>query len=158
MQTKNDEKKPSRSRKNWNVAELQVSYTPKPKRDVIIEGSFDAYRVIRKKWDKSLINLQEQFCALFLNTNNAVIGFRVISTGELTRSNVDVRMLLQCALACTAHSIVIAHNHPNGCAVPSRSDESLTKLIKRLTALLGIKLFDHLIITDSGYYSFVDEA
>jgi len=143
-------------RKNWTVAELKVSYRQKQKTGVQITSSYDAYRVFYQMWDKSLINLQEQFCALFLNQAHEVIGFRIISTGKLTSNTVDVQLLLSCALISRCSTIMIAHNHPTGNLKLSQTDKTLTSHIKELSDKFDFRLLDHLIITDSYYTSFAD--
>ncbi|MFC3361594.1 JAB domain-containing protein [Pedobacter fastidiosus] len=58
-----------------------------------------------------------------------------------------------------ARGIVLAHNHPSGNKLPSRADIDMTGKIKEGGSLLGIEVFDHIIITwDNGYYSFADQG
>jgi len=71
---------------------------------------------------------------------------------------VDVRILFKEAIERLATAIVIAHNHPSGTLKPSRADIQLTQKIKNASKLLDIQLLDHLIVADSGYYSFADDG
>ena len=153
-----DESNLSVLRKNWTVAELQVSYKPKTKTGVNITSSYDAYQVFRKMWDDTLINIQEQFCAIFMNQANEVIGFRVITTGKLNSSTVDIQLLLSCALLSRAAGIIVAHNHPSGNLKTTTADKNVTWKIKEVTDCLEVNLLDHLVITDKDYMSFCDNG
>lgn len=158
MRDTTDEQNLSVLRKSWAVAELQVSYKPKTKTGVNITCSSDAYQVFRKMWDDSLITIQEQFCAIFLNQANEVIGFGVITTGKLNSSTVDIQLLLSCALLSRAAGIIVAHNHPSGNLKLGRGDKEVTWKIKEVTDCLEVNLLDHLIITDKDYKSFSDNG
>ncbi len=70
----------------------------------------------------------------------------------------SARVLFAVALKATATALIIAHNHPSGNLRPSEQDINLTQKIKHGGMLLDIKLHDHLILTDSRYYSFQDEG
>lgn len=145
-------------KERWAVAELSVSYKPKVKTGVIIEQSFDAYQVFNHMWDKDLMNIQEQFSCLFLNRQGEVIGYRLITTGNISSCSVDFNLIVACALICRASSIVLAHNHPGGNPTPSENDKKITfGAIDRLE-FFDISILDHIIITDGGYFSFVDHC
>lgn len=109
-----------------------------------------------KIWDNSLINLQEQVYALFLNHANEVISWRCLNTGAGNGTMFDLRLALACSLGCMAAKIIIAHNHPSGHLKPSYGDMQVTDRLFQASALLDIKLADHLIISQAGYYSFTD--
>lgn len=138
------------------VSEISVSYSPTYKRKIKITGTKIAHTVIRKMWDVQLINVQEQFCVLFLNNANEVIGFRCLSTGTITASLVDLKILFGIACKALSTGIIVAHNHPSGRLKPSQMDFDVTKKIKEAGEMLDIKLIDHLILTQDDYYSFLD--
>jgi DNA repair protein RadC len=110
-----------------------------------------------KAVDNSLINLQEQVYALYLNSNNEVIGWRCINTGNCGETLFDLKFTLSCALSCMASNIIIAHNHPSGTLEPSLNDIQTTDRLKNAAALIDIVLLDHLIIKKTGYYSLMDK-
>ena len=87
-----------------------------------------------------------------------MIGWRVISTGNMTTCIVDIKLLVSLALHCMATHVVIVHNHPSGNLKTSDSDETITKTIKDALKLIDVQVMDHLIITENGYYSFSDEG
>jgi len=76
----------------------------------------------------------------------------------LTGTVADPKVIFNKALAKSACSLIVAHNHPSGNLKPSRADIDLTKKLKNAGQMLDLPLLDHLIITASGYYSFADEG
>jgi len=95
---------------------------------------------------------------LFLNRANKIISFQIISTGGLTGTVADPRVILKKAIEQEATSIVLSHNHPSGSLKPSRADEELTQKIRLAATYLDIKVVDHIIVSDEGYFSFADEG
>ncbi len=100
----------------------------------------------------------EVFGVLFLNQSNRVNHFEIISRGGITGTIADPRVILRKALDCEATSIILCHNHPSGSLKPSRADEELTRKIKEAASYFDIKVMDHLIVSEQGYYSFSDEG
>lgn len=100
----------------------------------------------------------EVFAVLFLNRANKINHFEVISKGGMTGTIADPRIILKKALEEDAVSLILCHNHPSGSLRPSRSDEDLTRKIKEAASYFDIKVLDHLIVSDGGYYSFADEG
>ena len=143
---------------NWTVAEIEINYKPLITDHAVIKSSAQAYELIKARWDKEKINLQEQFAALFFNHSKKIIGWRVISTGNMTKCIIDIKLLVSLALHCMATQVVIIHNHPSGNLAPSQPDEDLTNIIKDALKLIDVQLLDHLIIVESGYFSFSDEG
>lgn len=100
----------------------------------------------------------EMFCVLYLNNANRLIKHEMISSGGLTATIVDVRMVLKNALLCQAAGLIVAHNHPSGNNKPSESDKTLTKKIAESAKLMDINLLDHIIIAGKEYVSFADSG
>jgi DNA repair protein RadC len=100
----------------------------------------------------------EVFAVIYLNRANKINHFEIISKGGITGTVADPRIILKRALEEEATSIVLSHNHPSGNLHPSKADENLTYKIKDAAALLDIKLLDHIIVSDAGYFSFMDEG
>ena len=103
-------------------------------------------------------NRREVFAVLFLNRANKINHFEIISEGGITGTVADPRIILKKALEEDAVNIVLAHNHPSGSLKPSRADEELTNKIKEAARYFDIRVLDHIIISDLGYYSFADEG
>jgi len=146
MRTEND---------NWDVPMLKVSYNPQ-KTGIFLSNSNDAYEVLLNAWDWDLLNVQEQFYSMYLTPANELIGVRLISTGTITSSTVDIPLVISCAVGCRAATIIIAHNHPCGDCRPSREDVKVTEAIQQVTRPLGICLSDHIILSENSYVSFAD--
>lgn len=100
----------------------------------------------------------EEFWLLNLSRSNAVIKKELISRGGVSGTVVDTKMIFKSAVENLASSIIICHNHPSGNLKPSDADIRITKNIKEAGRVMDIQLFDHVIITESSYYSFNDEG
>lgn len=100
----------------------------------------------------------EVFAVLFLNQANKIKHFEIISRGGITGTVADPRIILKKAVETSATSIVLSHNHPSGNLKPSRADEELTKKITLAAGYFDIRVLDHIIVSDEGYYSFADEG
>lgn len=81
-----------------------------------------------------------------------------ISTGGMTESVADIRVILKKALYHNATGIILVHNHPSGSLLPSSADDQLTESLNKACQTIGIKLLDHLIYSDYGYYSYAEEG
>jgi DNA repair protein RadC len=100
----------------------------------------------------------EVFAVVFLNRANKIIHFEIISRGGITGTVADPRVILKQALLHGATSLILSHNHPSGNLQPSKADDVVTRNIKDAAALVDIKLLDHLIVSEDGYYSYLDEG
>lgn len=100
----------------------------------------------------------EEFWVLYLNNSNKVIHKAQISKGGITGTVVDSRIVFKIALEYYATSIILCHNHPSGKLLPSEADKQITKKIKIAGEAIDVKVLDHLIVTEKGYYSFQDEG
>ncbi|MES2429432.1 MAG: JAB domain-containing protein [Bacteroidota bacterium] len=141
------------------VAEITISYKPTVTRMPTIRSSNDAYEELKEFFSEDLISLQEQFVVMYLNQANGVLGIQVLSTGGITGTFADPRLVLGTALKAAATGLIISHNHPSGNLKPSEADLLMTRRIKEAGKLMEINLLDHLIITPEGkYLSFIDEG
>lgn len=100
----------------------------------------------------------EVFAVAYLNRANKINHFEIISRGGITGTVADPRIILKRALQEDATSIVLSHNHPSGSLKPSKADEELTKKIIEAAKFMDIKVLDHIIVSEDGYYSFADEG
>jgi DNA repair protein RadC len=100
----------------------------------------------------------EVFAVVFLNRSNKINHYEIISEGGITGTVADPRIILKKALQHEAVSIVLCHNHPSGNLKPSRQDQELTNKIKEAAQYFDIKVLDHIIVSNEGYYSFADEG
>ncbi|MBF4492973.1 DNA repair protein RadC [Flavobacterium sp. JLP] len=100
----------------------------------------------------------EEFWVLFLNNSNKVISKSQLSKGGIAGTIVDVRLVFKLALENGATGLILCHNHPSGNLQPSDADKQITKRLRQAGDSLDVKVLDHLIITETKYYSFVDEG
>ena len=120
-----------------------------------IKGSRDASNYMRPViGDLSY----EEFWVIFLNRHNKVIEKQKLSQGGMTGTVIDVRLVLKLALEKHATSLIFCHNHPSGNLEPSDADKKITRQLKEAGALMEIPVVDHLIVTQSGFFSFADEG
>jgi DNA repair protein RadC len=100
----------------------------------------------------------EVFGVLYLVQAGWIKTFEIISEGGITSTTVDPRIILKRALETDAVSIIAFHNHPSGSLRPSKADEVLTQKLSQASKTMDIKLLDHIIVGDKGYFSFADEG
>ncbi|MBN8718476.1 MAG: JAB domain-containing protein [Sediminibacterium magnilacihabitans] len=142
------------------AAEVELVYKTKVKASErpLIHDSKDIYNVLKKVWDENKIEMLEEFKVVFLNRANRVTGVYDASSGGITGTVADPRLILAAAIKSLAVSIILSHNHPSGNLKPSRADEELTLKIKEAAKYHDIRVIDHIIITNEAYYSFADEG
>lgn len=120
-----------------------------------ISSSKDAYRLLLNY----LADLNyEEFWVIYLNKQNKIIGKEKISAGGLSATVVDVRIIFKNALDRLSSAIILAHNHPSGSLKPSEHDIRLTKNLREAGKVIDIHVLDHIIISNTGYFSFADEG
>lgn len=100
----------------------------------------------------------EEFWILLLSRSNSIICKQKISQGGISGTVTDVRLILKSAIDNMASSLILAHNHPSGNLKPSEQDIALTQKLKEAAKLMDINVLDHIIVTNSKYYSFADEG
>lgn len=100
----------------------------------------------------------EEFWVIFLNNSSKIISKAQLSKGGITGTIVDVRLVFKLALENRATGLILCHNHPSGSLVPSEADKQITNKLKLAGESLDVKVLDHLIITETKYYSFADEG
>lgn len=114
----------------------------------------------QKVYEHMLYRLQsanyESFWVLYMNTANVIVGEMEIGKGGLDSVSVDIRKLFGEVLRKGCNRILLCHNHPSGTLKPSSADKQLTEKVKAAAALLDISLLDHVIISDFGYFSFME--
>ncbi len=120
-----------------------------------ITSSRDAYQAVAPL----LTDLShEEFWLLLLNKANEVMARERLSTGGMSGTVVDIKMVFKSALDARASGIIAVHNHPSGNLQPSMADQELTRRLRRAGEMLDLPLLDHLIVSERGYYSFADEG
>ncbi|MGR3178518.1 MAG: RadC family protein [Candidatus Anammoxibacter sp.] len=101
---------------------------------------------------------QETFLIVLLDNKNRILKEKEISTGSLTASIVHPREVFGPAIREHAASVVFVHNHPSGDPSPSNEDIEITKRLKEVSAIVGIRILDHVIIGNTEYVSLKDDG
>ena len=143
------------------VNEIKISYKEKIKtlKSEAINSSSDAAKLLFEHWNTDTIGLNESFKVLLLNNSNKTKGVFQLSSGGITGTVVDIRILFAIILKSLSVGIILAHNHPSGKLKPSEADKQITNKIKEAAAFFDVKVLDHLIITpDGSFYSFSDNG
>jgi DNA repair protein RadC len=124
-------------------------------RKVQIACSNDIYQLMKPE----LMDLpKEEFWILLLNRANSLIKKEQVSSGGVSGTVADPKIIFKAALDQYASSVVLVHNHPSGNLKPSQADINLTTKMKEAGKLLEIPILDHIIFADTGYLSFADEG
>ncbi len=142
------------------IAEIELVYKTKVKASdrPQVKSAKDCYNILLKTWDENKIEFIEQFKIVLLNRSNRILGILEISSGGITATIVDPRLIFVAALKAKATSLILTHNHPSGNVQPTREDENLTQKLRQAGEFLEISVVDHLIISKEKYYSFADEG
>lgn len=97
---------------------------------------------------------REQFVVCCLNTKNQPTDISIVSTGCLDSTVVHPREVFKLAILSNAASIILGHNHPSGVLDPSNEDKNITNRILEVGKTHGIRILDHLIVSDVNFFSF----
>ncbi|QCK13922.1 RadC family protein [Mangrovivirga cuniculi] len=139
------------------VSALELGRRRKPEGKNIsrITCSTDAYNILSPLM-RDLPH--EEFWVILLNRQNGVIKSIKTSSGGVSGTVVDPKIVFKMAIDHTASGVILSHNHPSGNLKPSQADLQLTRKIKEAGLLLEVPVLDHLIITNNGYFSMADEG
>ena len=113
------------------------------------EATFEFAKKIYEQLDDD----QEHCTVLFLNSKNRITGFKTVFSGGQDNTQVDPKIIFRNALLFGAVSIILIHNHPSGDVEPSEDDLEMTHKLKLAGEFLNIKMLDHIIISQSDFYS-----
>lgn len=122
---------------------------------VSVRSSSDIYNMMRPLVG-DLAN--EEFWIIALSQSSRIIERKRISVGGIDQTSVDIRLIMRILIEVGATQFVAVHNHPSGNSRPSNEDMRLTDSLKSAARLFHIRMMDHVIVTDDGYYSFCDDG
>ena len=100
----------------------------------------------------------EVFTVIFLDAQHRLLALKEMFRGTVSQTSVYPREVVKEALVLNAAAVVLAHNHPSGCAEPSRADEFLTQSLKAALALVDVRVLDHLVVTLTDIVSFAERG
>ena len=101
---------------------------------------------------------QEIFMVLFLDAQHQLIAAEEMFKGSLSQTSVYPREVVKRALAHNAAAVVLAHNHPSGCAEPSSADAHLTQVLRNALALVDVRVLDHFVVTGNTVTSMAERG
>src|ERR1035437_2230534 len=133
--------------------EIQCSYKKRINPSIKIKSAEDAEEYLRPLFTE-IMDLKEMFVIVLLNRNANLIGHYEVSTGGISGTVVDPKIIFAIALKCLASAVLLCHNHPSGQLKVSDQDLSLTKKLREGGKYLDISIHDHIIITADGFMSF----
>jgi DNA repair protein RadC len=147
-------------KRQFEVAEIQLSYRTKvkPSQRPKVASSKDAYDILLENWDEDKLEFIEQFKVLLLNRASKVLGIYEASTGGVSGTVADPKLIFAAAIKANASAVILSHSHPSGQLKPSDADINLTKKLVEGGKFLEIHVLDHIIITSESYFSFADEG
>lgn len=131
------------------AAALEVGYRVEHEIQCRVQHPEDVVRLVGDLRDRD----QEEFRVILLNTKGFVLGIETLFRGGIDRVEVFPREVFRPAVARSAASIVVAHNHPSGDPAPSRQDRELTRRLEACGELMGIPVLDHVIVGRSRHMS-----
>jgi len=118
-----------------------------------ISSPADVYELITP----DLLDLEkEEFWIILLNRANFVIKKKLVSSGGISGTTVDPRIIFKEAIENLASGIILIHNHPSGNLKPSQSDLQITEKLKEGGNFMDLPILDHIIFSNDGFYSFKD--
>jgi DNA repair protein RadC len=110
----------------------------------------EMYELLKHHADRK----QERFLCLSLNGAHEVLALRIVSIGLVNRTIVHPREVFADPIIDRAAAVIVAHNHPSGQLKPSPEDDEITRRLKAAADILGLNFLDHLIFTDTAWYSY----
>lgn len=101
---------------------------------------------------------REGMLAVYLDNRHRVMAVHRVSIGTCDAAPCNPREVFGPALLLACAKVVVAHNHPSGCCMPSGEDRSVTDRLRRAGEVVGVELLDHVVLGDVAYYSFAEEC
>ena len=143
-----------------NLPEFKLSYKKKGSFNEMypIRDAESAAKMCRQCFNPDTIDWKEEAIVIALNRNNLVLGWYPMSSGGVSGTVLDQRVVFQVALTSNSCRLIITHNHPSGNLKPSSQDRDITDTLVKGGKILDITIVDHIIITSEGYTSFVEEG
>lgn len=143
---------------DFNFPTVKLTYRDEQyKERIVIRCSRDIEQIAKTLFAECMQH-HEECHAILLSTAGKVLGTYCLGVGASRECSVNCIGLYQAVILSNACACVLTHNHPSGQTYPSAADDRLTQRVKESLDLLQISLFDHLIISEDGYFSYADEG
>jgi DNA repair protein RadC len=121
----------------------------------LFRGSYDVYAHFREHLADETV---EKFFVLLLDNKNRLLRIVLASLGSLTSSVVHPREIYRPVIKEAAAAVIFCHNHPSGDPTPSKEDIEITRRLREVGDLVGVRVLDHVVIGKGRYVSFVDDG
>lgn len=140
---------------NYKGVRCRVYLVREGENDEVIKlnNSSDVYELVKDELSNSD---REMLLSVMLTNKNQLIGVETVSIGSVSATAMLPREVFKSAILANAVSIILCHNHPSGELTPSNEDIQVTQLLVDAGKLLGIKVMDHLVVSNKGYQSLTD--
>lgn len=140
------------------ISVIEIAKRINTKQDKIIDVKITSPMIVFEYYKNIINSNQECFYCLYLDSGKKVLKEKLLFVGTVNQSMVHPRDVFKEAYIQNATSFICVHNHPNGDVTPSKMDIDTTKRLKEVGMLMGIKLVDHVIISEDKYYSFLENG
>jgi DNA repair protein RadC len=120
-----------------------------------LNNSKDVYDLVK---DELVNSDREILLSVMLTVKNQLIGVETVSIGSTYATTMLPRDVFKSAILANAVGIILCHNHPSGELIPSSEDIHHTKLLMEAGKLIGVKVLDHIIVSNKGFYSLTDHC
>lgn len=120
-----------------------------------LRSSEDVFRHFRERLEKEK---REIFYVVLLTNKNRKIREVKVSEGSLTASLVHPREVYNSVIRESAAAVIFVHNHPSGDPAPSPEDLEITRRLKEVGEVMGIRVLDHVVIGHDRYFSFSERG
>ena len=130
------------------------AHSPRDEEKPVVSSPREAYQQLRDLRRAR----KEHLVALYVDAQNHLLARETISIGSLNTTRTHPREILQPAIACSALGFILGHNHPSGSLTPSQDDVDFTRAIKRASEIIGIGLYDHIIVAAGGFVSLKEKG
>jgi len=138
------------------LPEIKISYKGGRSSSHHVKSAQESYGVLREIFDADTLEWKEESILLCLNSAHRLLGYYKISSGGMSGTVMDPRIIYTVALSAGATAIIVSHNHPSGSLKPSTADQEITNKLKDAGKLLDIKFLDHIIVTQESFFSFAE--
>jgi DNA repair protein RadC len=138
------------------LPEIKISYKGGRSSSHRVTNAQETHEVLREIFDADTLQWKEESILLCLNSAHRLLGYYKISSGGMSGTVMDPRIIYTVALSAGATAIIVSHNHPSGSLKPSTADQEITNKLKDAGKLLDIKFLDHIIVTQESFFSFAE--
>ena len=140
------------------IATIELAKRINTKQETIENIKLTSAKTVYEYYKNNINPNQECFYCLYLDSNKKVLKEKKLFMGTINHSIVHPRDVFKEAYIQNATAFICIHNHPNGNVTPSKDDLITTERLNQIGIMMGIKLVDHVIVSENSYYSFLENG